>query len=668
MSRILFFLVALIAVFIAVLVFAPGIIPVAAYKDRIELAASNAVGREVTIGDNLSFRIVPHTAFHVEDLEIANAEGFDGDYLARVSEADIGVKLLSLLSDDVEVDRFVLTEPDIVLARAANGAVNWNLAAAEDEPDAIATEQRAPRDISLGDMRIINGKARFSDNAAGKTYIADSMNLTVTLNSLAEPLEARGAMLFQGAATQVDIVLTSLADLLKNETGNLKMDLKIGDTVVGADLAINAGDTLGYAGPVRLDAPDLPAFAALLGLDVADAPGFDRLKLAGDVDGGPDSLRLSNSNLTFDDIAAQGALRFDWNRARPKAGGVLSTDKLDLRRYLPPPTENASGFPAWSEAPINFSSLRNIDADFDILTDAIFLNDLEIGQSRLKIIVDNGRLTADIPELAMYSGQGSGRVVVNARGATPSFSGNFDMGAVQAQPLSLHLLKHDNLLGLGSFKFNFTASGASQAEIMSSMDGAGGFDLADGALKGVNIAKIARAAAELQQGFNPAALQNAVSAAYGPSEQTDFSEFLSNFNITDGLVNAPAITLNGPYLTMTGNGTINLPLQTIDLRLSPRATDTIDGSGARAITIPMRVGGTFSKPTIGIDAEALLLGSGQNTLRDIFQGVTGGSEDDEADAAAGDDAAPEEEPTPEETALGILDSILGQPPEEDPDN
>lgn len=661
MSRILFFLVALIAVAFAVLVFAPGIIPVAAYKDRIELAASSAVGREVTIGDNLSFRILPHTAFHVEDLEIANAEGFDGAYLARVDEADIGVKLFSLFSGAVEVDRFVLTKPDIILVRGSDGSVNWNLAAS-DEPSET-TGDTATRDIRFGDLRIIDGKARFSDDAAGKTYAADAMDLTVTLNSLAEPLEIRGTMLFQGAPSKVDIILTNLANLMRKEPGNLKVDLKINDAVLGADLTIETGETLGYAGPVRLDAPDLPAFAALLGLDVADAPGFDRLKLAGDIDGGANSLRLSNSEITFDDIAAQGALRFDWSGARPKAGGVLSTDQLDLRRYLPPPSENAQGFPAWSEAPINFSSLRNIDADFDISTDAIFLNDLEMGQSRLKITVINGRLTADIPELAMYGGQGSGQLVVNARGAQPSFSGNFDMGAVQAQPLSLDLLKHDNLLGLGGFKFNFTANGASQAAIMSSMDGAGGFDIADGALKGVNIAKIARAGAALQQGFNPAALQAVVSAARGPTEQTDFSEFLSNFKITNGLVNAPTITLNGPYLTMTGKGDINLPLQTIDLRLSPRATDTIDGSGAHSISIPLRIGGTFSQPTIGIDAEALILGGG---LGGLLRGITGGNRDDDAAAADGS-AEPQEEPTPEETALGLLDSIFGQPPSDESD-
>ena len=433
MSRILFFLVALIAVAFSVLIFAPGVIPVAAYKDRIELAASNAVGRDVSIGDELSFRILPHTAFHVEDLEIANADGFEGDYLARVAEADIGVKLFSLLSGAVEVDRFVLTEPDIILARAADGRVNWNFAESEDDA-ATAASAGEPRDIKLGDMRIIGGKASFADAAAGKNYVADALDLTVTLNSLSEPLEARGNMLFQGAPSKIDLVLTSLADLMRKEPGNLKIDMTVDEAVIGADLTIDPGETLNYSGPVRLDAPDLPAFATLLGLDVADAPGFDRLNLSGDVDGGPSSLRLSNSILTFDDINAQGALRFDWSGDRPKAGGVLSTDKLDLRRYLPPPNENAAGFPAWSEAPINFSSLRNVDADFDISTDAVFLNDLELGQSRIKVVVDNGRLTADIPELAMYGGQGSGRVVVNARGATPSLSGNFDMGAVQAQP------------------------------------------------------------------------------------------------------------------------------------------------------------------------------------------------------------------------------------------
>lgn len=662
MGRILFFLVALIAAAAAVLIFAPDIIPAATYKDRVETAASGALGREVTIGDNISFRIFPHTAFHVEDLQIANTGGFEGDYLARVGEADIGVKLFTLLSGAVEVDRFVLTEPDIVLARKKDGAINWNLAR-EAATDNTGAGGRAMRDLRLGDVRIIDGKARYDDAAAGRHYVIEDMDLTLVLKSLSEPFEAKGTMVFQGAPSTIDLVLTNLADMMAAKPSNLKLDLQIGEAAAGADVTVETAEALHYSGPVRLNAPDLPAFAALVGTKLADAPGFDRLSFSGDVDGGGAALRLSNAKIDFDEIAAQGAVTLDWSGARPKASGVLSTDKLDLRPYMPPPVENAQGFPAWSKAKMDFTSLRNIDAVFDISTNAILINDLEFGESRLKLNISNGRMTADIPELSMYDGQGSGQVVVNARGGAPSFSGNFDMGAVQAEPFSRDLFKNDNLLGLGSFKLNFTASGASQAAIMSSMDGRGGFDLTDGALKGVNIAKIARAVAKFQDGFNPAALQNAVAAARGPNEATDFSEFLSDFTITNGLVNAPKISMIGPYLVMTGNGGVNLPAQTIDIRLSPRATTTIDGKGGRAAAIPIRIGGTFSKPTIGVDAESLLRGGAERTVRGLLDNI--GKKDEAAppDAnGANDNAAPpaeEEEPSPEETAIKALEGLFG---------
>ncbi len=670
MSRLFFFLVSIVAVILAVAVFAPGLIPTAAFKPRIEAAASTAIGREVTIGDELSFRLLPRAAFHVEALTIANAEGFNGDYLMRVAEADIGVNLFKLLTNAVEVDRFVLTEPEINLARKADGSVNWNFASEDvdaGDSDAGGSEgARAPRDLHLGDVRIVDGRAHYSDAAAAKTYSAEDINLNIFLKSLKEPLEVDGRMIFQGEPTTVDMVLTTLADTIAGEPSNLKLDVTIGATKAGADLKIETGETLRYSGPVDVDAPDLPSFAALIGTQLADAPGFDRLSLSGEVDGGDNALRLSDAHIGFDEIKAEGVFNLDWSATKPKASGVLSTDKLDLRPYMPPPTTSSEGFPEWSTAKMDFTSLRNIDADFDISANTIFLNDLEIGESRLKLRIDNGRMTTDIPELAMYGGQGSGRLVVNARGAAPSFSGNLDMSAVNTQPMSLDLLKHDNLLGLGSLKFDFSATGASQAAIMSSLDGDGGFDIANGALKGVNIAKIVRAATALQQGFNPEALTTAVSAARGADETTDFSEFLSNFKITNGMVNTPTISLNGPYLTMSGNGEINLPLQTIDLRLSPRATTTADGKEGRTVAVPMRVGGTFSEPTISVDIEAYLRSGGVKQIRDLIGGI-GKPKDPPAD---GEEATPEAEPqeeTPEEKALRAIESIFGAPEKETPD-
>ena len=659
MGRILFFLIAFIAVVIAVLLVAPGVVPVATYKSQVETRASEALGREVTIGDDLSIKFFPRAAFVVNDLTIADANGFDGPYLASVEKADIGIRLMSFFSGAVEVNRFVLTNPDIRLIRARDGKVNWNLADGADAPqETEAQSAGAPsRDVKLGTVSIDGGAAQFEDQAAGKTYTATDMDLAIVLTSLSAPLEVSGSLTFQGEPSQIDLVLTSLADIMAAEPANMKLDLTVGDTEAGADLTVETENDLRYSGPVRLNAPDLPAFAALTGTQLADAPGFDNLAVDGVVDGGGDALRLSEANIEFDDIDAQGALTLNWSGARPKASGVLSTDRLDLRPYMPPPAENPQGFPAWSETPMNFSSLRNVDADFDISTGAIFINDLTLGESRLKLRIDNGRMVADIPELAMYGGQGSGQMVVNARGATPSFAGNFDMGSVNAQPLSTDLFKHDNLLGLGSFKLNFTATGDSQAEIMSSMDGAGGFDIADGALKGINIAGIVRAVNEFQSGFNPAALANAVAEARGPAQETDFSEFLSNFQITDGLVDAPTIQLTGAFVSMTGNGTVNLPLQQIDLRLLPRGTSKAFGEGGRSIAVPMRIGGTFSQPTVAIDTEALVRSGAEQQLRGLLEGALGNDEDEAA--SDGDNAAPEEETTPEDTARRAIEGILG---------
>lgn len=647
MQRFLLAVLALVALVAAIVVVAPGLIPVAAYKGRVEAAATQALGRKVSFGDDLRFKLVPQTAFHVTELEVANAEGFEAPYLAHVKAADIGVKLMPLLKGSVEIDRFILTEPDINLARAKDGSVNWNLASS-DTPQASGA---ATRDVKLGDVRIVDGKASFSDAAAKKAYAFDDIDAAVTLKSLMEPLEVDGSFKFQGTPSKAKLVLTSLSKMMAKESAGMKLDLVLGEATASADLVVETKDQLAYSGPVALNAPNLPAFARMMGTPLQEAPGFDKLAIKGESKGGPNTLRLTGADIDFDAIDAAGDVTLAWGGARPKATGRLNVGKLDLRPYLPPPPAGAQGFPAWSEAKIDFASLRNIDAELDISAEQIFLNDLTFGESRMKLKIDDGRMTAEIPELGMYGGAGSGQLVVNARQATPSITGKFDVGSVQAEPFTKDLMKIDKLLGLGGFNMEFSASGASQAAIMRSLDGKGGFDVADGAIKGVNLGKLAAAVDQIRKGgINPTAISNAIAAAQRPDEKTDFSEFLSEFGINNGFATAPSISLKGPFVTMTGKGDVNLPAQTLDLRLAPVATTSIDGEGGRRVAIPVRVTGTFSQPKISVDVEALLRGSLERGLTDFLGKAL------QKDQPADESGAAEEEPDP---ARDILDVILG---------
>ena len=497
--------------------------------------------------------------------------------------------------------------------------------------------------LALGDVRIIDGKATYTDETAGSRYVMDRINVGVVLDTLQTPLKVEGTLNFQGAPTKLDIVMTTLGQFLKRETTDLKFAVDLGETSAGGNLKLDfpGQEDIRFDGSFNLRAPDLPALASLAGTSFPETPGFDRLFVSGALAGSPSRVRLNGAKITFDDIVGEGDLQLTLGGARPKATGNLAVNVFDLRPYMPEPEAASEGFPAWSEEKLDFTGLRTFDADLDISAQEILLNQMKFGESRMALVIENGRLTADIPELSMYKGNGSGRVVVNARQAVPSYSGNFKIEKVDAEPFSNDVLNIDRILGLGGFTFDFAASGTSQAAIMQSIDGGGNFDVVEGALKGVDLGKLARVAYGFADGVNPVAAQNAIAVTLGPTETTDFSSFLSNFSMEDGLITARTIQLVAPFVSVEGDGTANLFQQTQNIRLNIQAKRNADGSGDFGPTLPLAISGTFSKPTI--DYGQLITG--------LLQGIAGDRVRGAIDDAVGDRLK-------DSPAGGLLDSVL----------
>ncbi len=664
MNKFIISVIVFIALLAGVTYLAPMLVPASVYKARIETAATDALGRKVTIGDNMSFRLFPQAAFHVENLTIANEAGFTAPHLAAIEEANIGVKILPLISKKVEISRFVLIRPTINLEQTKSGRVNWNLASA----DAPQSQTTAPsgeiplRELSLGDVRIVDGSASFKD-AASKGFTASAINLKARLSNLNAPFTLKGDMVFQGAPTQADLIITTPAGILRQKGANIKADLKIDQAALGADLTLEEGAELAYQGDVAIDAPDLPALAALMNMPLEDAPGFDNLLFKGAVNGNGSNAKIALKEFAFDATKAEGDLNIDWSGAKPYATGNLATDLLDLRPYMPPPVDAAAGFPAWSEDSIDFTSLRNIDATLNIAAAKVFLNDLKIDDARMKVTITNGRMVADMPSIGMYGGQGSGQLVVNARSKTPSLSGVFTLSSLNAQPFAIDMLKTDKLLGLGGFEVTFSAQGNSQQAIMNSLNGKGGFDFNDGAIKGFNIAKIISAAASLEGNLKPGNIANAIATAQSPHEATDFSKFLSNFSMKNGVVSASAIELAAPYFTMNGGGAVNLPNQTLNLKLAPRGTTALtetsaqEGQKVRTVTVPLIVTGTFSAPKLGLDVEALAKDRLQGGVRELISGALGDKKDGTKEAGAENE--PKETSPEEALANEALKALFG---------
>lgn len=641
MKRVLIGLAGLIVLLVVALVAAPMFIPVSAYKDRIEQQGSQALGRAMTVGDDLSLSLFPRAAFHVSDLTIANAEGMSAPYLLHVGSADIGVKLLPLFGGKVEIDRFVLDRPDINLEVNAKGEQNWALGAPAPSDEAAATEESAAptasadglKDLKLGDVRIADGRISYQDAQSKTAYVAEKVNVGLTLDSLAEPFSAKGDAVFQGAPLTFDARVTTLDKLRRGETAAVAFNARLDQATADADLDVTGGAALTFKGTAAVDAPDLRRLADLFGAPITAETGFKNLSVSGDISGNPSAFDFQNAKVAFDDIAGTGALRVALDGPRPKATGKLDLQTLDLRPYMPPAQETQAGFPAWSDEKIDFSGLKAADVDFDLTTGAIVLPTMKIDQSALGVKITNGVLNADLRKLQLYGGSGSGALTVNARQATPQLTAKFALKALQAGPFANDAMNLNRLSGVGDLSFDLAMKGASQAAIVRSLSGKGGFALKDGAIKGVNLGKIVRSLSQLTTGLNPAALTSAVASAKEANAQTDFTSFAADFVADNGKIDAGPIALAGPYIAMDGAGVIDLPAQSIDLKLKPKVSTSAEVSAAKPTsktrTIPLSVTGTFNAPKIGLDTQGAI----RNTVEDKLRGVLTGGEKNNAEGA-----------------------------------
>ena len=122
---VLFILGSLVAGVILALLIIPAFINVQQYRPQIEKMASTALGRPVAIGGDIRLSLFPRAGLSFSDLRIGNPPGFQEKEFVVVQSFEARVKLLPLISKEVEIKRFVVQDPRIVLEKRRDGLGNW---------------------------------------------------------------------------------------------------------------------------------------------------------------------------------------------------------------------------------------------------------------------------------------------------------------------------------------------------------------------------------------------------------------------------------------------------------------------------------------------------------------------------------------------------------------
>lgn len=643
MKKLLIGLVALVVLAVVILVAAPFFIPVDTYKDQIAERTREATGRELEIRGDFALSLLPRFELVAEDVVFANAPGAGEPEMVTLKSLLVQLQIWPLLSGEIKVDSFVLIEPVIHLEVDWDGRANWDFGK-KHGPRAETAEREALEDsdlaqISLGDVRLENGLVTYRDARSGQAIEISNINMALSLPDMDGPVSAEGSLAWNGETVTLTLESGNLRGLMEGATTPLDLDLKSKPITLGYQGSVTKGEPGRIEGDIRLTVPSIRALAAWTGNPIeAGGSGLGPLEITGKVSAAGPSYAFTGATIALDEMNATGDLSADLGGAKPVIKGRLEIDRIDLNAYLPPEMADAAkaaeeapeggGAPAgWSEEPLDLSGLKAANVDFELTVGAIQVQELKIGRSTVAVSLKDGLLVVDLSELNLYGGSGSGRLSLDGRGEVPAMTKAFAIQGVQAQPLLSDAAGFDRLEGTGQFDISISAKGRSQKAMVEALNGKGAVKFTDGAIKGINLAAMAR---NVGSAF--------LDKSARETQKTDFAELSGTFRITKGILRNDDLLLLNPLLRLTGKGSADMPQRTVNYRIEPKVVGTLEGQGGAGdvggVTVPVIVEGPWHdlqyRPDLAgmitdvVKDPAKALEGVKGTVEQLQKGATGG--------------------------------------------
>lgn len=277
---------------LAAVLILPQLIPSDVYRSRIQTAASAALGRNVEVTGDVNVRVFPRIEARAGATTIANPEGFGDTPFASMGELRAAVKLIPLLFQRVEVDEFVLVEPNIALVALEDGSNNWTFAS--NQPTGPSEPTRAGNlSASLGDVRIIDGQVSYEDRATGQTHTLSALNLRARMDALDEPFDITASGAADDLPFELEARLENPKAMMDGQASGLTAEVETGLMTAKVDGTATLGGSPQFDFAFEGEVPALTELASNFDISgLPPAPVLGAVTAQGRATGTPDNIRL----------------------------------------------------------------------------------------------------------------------------------------------------------------------------------------------------------------------------------------------------------------------------------------------------------------------------------------------------------------------------------------
>lgn len=336
----------------------------------------------------------------------------------------------------------------------------------------------------------------------------------------------------------------------------------------------------------------------------ADPEVLKSLSLTSQLKGSPDRITVTQGKLKLDDTQVDFSADVK-DFEKPDIGFKIHVDRIDLDRYLPPPDDKKPGEKKTStdpseKKPIDYAPLRRLVIDGNIGIDQLKVSKAEVKNARLQISGKNGIIHIDPLKMDLYQGSAQLNCKMDFSGDTPKNAIKLGVNSVRINPLLKDVLNKDIIEGSATTDIDLNMIGIDSEAIKQSLKGQVNLRFQDGAIKGIDLAQMARN------------VKTAFGLGETPKERpkTDFTEIKTQMTIDDGLVDLKETHLVSPFIRLVAGGKMDLRSSRLDLRVTPKVVASLKGQGdtqqRQGLLVPIIIEGTVSDPKFRPDLKAMI--------------------------------------------------------------
>lgn len=552
------------------------------FKPQIVEAVKKQTGRELTINQDLSWTFFPSIGISLGDISLSNPDGFQHPIMLSVNAIVAEVALLPLLSKEVEISQLNLDGLTVHLDSYKNGRSSFDGITGTQTSVPAAAQPSTPTpssmqlsSLNIGGVAITNTQINLFDESTAKvqSFTLDEFRLgDFSLDRLAD-------FSYKFNAKLPDMTLSS------EGKGQLKVSTEL-DQVSIKDLVISN----------ELKGDGIPNKAMSVSLTTQVQLNNKVKQLGAQLD-----------SLSLNDIKATGKIDVNYAKQVPEVIASLQFGDINLDKLLPKSeaseAKETEVIAKEKQQEPDLSGLKAVNLKMNLTATAILVDSIKTTNWLMDLVLKDGVLDLNRLSADLYGGKLLTSARFDARNKLAHYQFDSNISGIQIRPLLTDAAEVDLVAGMT--KLNIAGSGKSLLpdNIKRNLMAKGQFDVADGAIHGVNIPRMIRDA--------KAKLAGDLNTTSTGEKKTDFTSLTGSFSIENGVVSNPDLAMASPLIRLGGKGNVSLLSQALDYKLTTSVVGSLEGQGGGerdalyGVEIPFAISGSLSEPKFALDTAAL---------------------------------------------------------------